>query len=279
MGNEKEVWKPYPDYPFIEVSNLGRVRTKDRIVTRSNGRKCFVKGRVLKQYSSHNGYMNVHFGVNGKTINLIVSRAVATSFLLNPNNYPEVNHIDNNPKNNTVSNLEWCTKKYNLDYKKNFGTSPAQIQGRPVFAVDLKTGKVLKFESQGEAARQLHLSQGDICSVLKGLYNQTGGYWFTENESEITEEKIQEIKAKTHFLGGVIAINPKNYEVFWFKFQSEAARQLGIDGSHISNVAKGKRHKTCGYWFCYADKNAVEKARSKFGDKVANKVEKLIGES
>ena len=46
---EEEVWKIFPDYPFIEVSNLGRVRTKDRYVPSKNGSKRLVKGRILKQ--------------------------------------------------------------------------------------------------------------------------------------------------------------------------------------------------------------------------------------
>ena len=50
MSNkEQEIWKVFPEYPFIEVSNLGRVRTKDRVVTYKNGTKHFYKGRVLKQ--------------------------------------------------------------------------------------------------------------------------------------------------------------------------------------------------------------------------------------
>lgn len=114
---EKEVWKTYPDYPFVEASNLGRVRTKDRTVIRKNGIKCFVKGRTLKQQRDHQGYMYVQFKVNSKQIHLFVHRAVATSFLPNPDNLPEVNHKDNDPTNNATSNLEWCTHEKNMAYK------------------------------------------------------------------------------------------------------------------------------------------------------------------
>ena len=207
VKKEKEIWKTYPKYPFIQASNLGRVRTKDRTVTRSNGRKYHVKGRVLKQQLNNMGYMYVVFGVNGKHVHLLVHRIVATCFLLNPNNLPEVNHIDNDPTNNCASNLEWCTSKYNSDYKKNFGSSSAQVLGRPVIAVNLETSEVL-----------------------------------------------------------------------WFESQHEAERQLGVDQRNISAVVKGKRNKTGDYWFCYADEDAVEKTRAKFGDKIANKVGKLMNE-
>lgn len=115
---DKEIWKVYPDYPFIEVSNLGNVRTKDRYVPGKNGSKRLIKGRVLKQQLDNNGYVLVHFRVHGKLVNLLVHRAVAICFVLNPDHLPEVNHKDNNPANNVASNLEWCTRQYNEDYKK-----------------------------------------------------------------------------------------------------------------------------------------------------------------
>lgn len=278
-ADEKEVWKQYPDYDFIEVSNLGRVRTKDRYAWGRNGSKRLIKGRVLKQWLSKKGYMYVNFKVNGKTVNLLVHRTVAITFLPNPNNYPEVNHKDNDRKNNSTSNLEWCSRKYNEEYKKNFGTTSAEVLGKPVFAVNLETGKILRFETQSEAARQLDVSQASINSVIKGKLNQTGGYWFTENESEITEEKIREIKEKIRFFGRVIAVNLDTFEILCFKSQSKAARQLGADSSRITQVAKGKRNETHGYWFCYVDENTVEKARKRFGDEIACKVEELISQN
>lgn len=103
---EQEIWKTYPEFPFLQASNLGRVRTVDRVVTRSNGKKQFVKGRVLKRQRVRGGYMQVGLRVNGKEIHLLVHRIVATCFLPNPHNYPEVNHKDNDPTNNAVDNLE-----------------------------------------------------------------------------------------------------------------------------------------------------------------------------
>lgn len=273
---EQEVWKQYPDYDFIEVSNLGRVRTKDRTVTYKNGKKYHYKGRVLKQKLQKNGYMQVCICMNGKRVWLFVHRMVAITFIPNPNNYPQVNHIDNDRTNNSASNLEWCTPQYNNDYRKNFGTSPAQIFGHHVYAVDLKTGKVLIFKSQREAGRQLGIDPSNIAKVAKGQQVIAGGYWFTEDDSEITEKKIQEIKASAHFFCGVIVVNLDNFKVLWFKSQSEAACKLNISAQSINSVVKGRQDKACGYWFCYADENAVEKVRAKFGDKVAKKVEELM---
>lgn len=210
MTNKKqeEIWKTYPEFDFIEVSNLGNVRTKDRVVIRSDGRKQFVKGRILKQQLDHHGYLTVCFGANGKSIRLYVHRIVAITFIPNPNSYPEVNHIDCDPTNNVVSNLEWCTHQENIAYRDKLGHFVCNNPGKPVIAMNLDTFEVLYFESQHEAARQLRVNQASIWSVING-----------------------------------------------------------------------KRHKTAGgYWFCYADENAIEKTREKFGDAIANKVEELMSE-
>ena len=272
---EKVVWKPYPEYPFIEANQFGEIRIRDRVITDKNGNKRLVKGRFLKQQFTARGYLRVEFSVKGKTVNIFVHRIVATCFIPNPDNLPQVNHKDNDPTNNAVSNLEWCTNQYNQDYRKNFGTSPAQLFGRPVFAVDLKTGKVLRFETQSEASRQLGVDISSITRVIKGEQNSAGGYWFTEDEREITERKIQEIKANMQSRP-VIAVNKKTSEVFWFESQREAERQLGVSESHVCAVVRGQRKTTGGYWFCRADKNVAEKTRDKFGDKIANKIKEFI---
>lgn len=201
--NEQEIWRTYPEYDFIEVSNLGRVRTKDRWVT-CGRHKRLVKSHILKQFLRKNGYMQVSFGMNGKTINLSVHRAVVTCFIPNPLGLPQVNHIDNDPTNNAASNLEWCTIEYNRQYREEHGVA----WGHPIIAVDLDAGNV-----------------------------------------------------------------------FWFKSYREAGCQLGIDRSSIGKVVRGKRHKVYGWWFCYADSNAIEKTKKKFGDEVARKVEKLINDN
>lgn len=273
---EKEIWKTYPDYSFIEASNLGRIRTKDRYVTVKGQGERLIKGRVLKQQPQKGGYIQVQFSVCGKMVRLYVHRIVAICFLPNPNNYPEVNHKDCDPTNNRWDNLEWCTHQENIAYRDRLGHFVNNTQKKHVFAVNLETGKVLLFESQTEAARQLGVDQGNLNNVVNGKMNQIGSYWFTEDESEITDEKIREIKDNMELLCGVIAINTETSEVYRFESQMEATRQLNVHQSNIYKVLKGQYNKTGGYWFCYADENAVEKARKRFGDETAKKVEELM---
>lgn len=190
---EKEVWRTYPEYPFIEANQFGQVRTKDRVVIRKNGSKLPVKGRVMKQYDNGKGYMLVKFRINNKTIGLRVHRIVATCFIPNPNNLPEVNHIDCNRANNAVSNLEWCTHQENVSYRNKLGhTAKHNAPKKPVIAVNLETLEVCLFESQHEAARKLRVDVRSINDVIKGRQNTAYGYSFCNADGEA----IKNVKSK-----------------------------------------------------------------------------------
>ena len=114
----EEIWKPVIGYEGLyEVSNLGRVRSVDRLVKYSNGQIHLHKGRILSPGLVHKlGYLQVALCNNGKIKHKMVYRLVAEAFLPNPDNLPQVNHKDENPFNNCVDNLEWCTIEYNINY-------------------------------------------------------------------------------------------------------------------------------------------------------------------
>ncbi|MBR1497753.1 MAG: HNH endonuclease [Oscillospiraceae bacterium] len=82
------------------------------------GGESWIKGRTLKPYRTGkgSGYLTVNLHGNCKDVNMKVHRLVATAFIPNPLNKPEVNHIDGNKKNNHVSNLEWATGAENVDH-------------------------------------------------------------------------------------------------------------------------------------------------------------------
>lgn len=107
-----EIWKEIKNYEgYYQISNRGRVKGIVEV-------KKYKEGRILTPWSNHRGrgYLKVKLIKNGTGKYAYVHRLVAQAFIDNPNHYTEVNHKDENPKNNTVENLEWCTRKYNMSY-------------------------------------------------------------------------------------------------------------------------------------------------------------------
>ena len=86
---------------FIEVSNFGEVKSH---------------GKIIKGEITSGGYCRVHISHKGVQYKFLVHRLVAEAFILNPKHLPEVNHIDGNKQNNSVDNLEWCTRSQNTSH-------------------------------------------------------------------------------------------------------------------------------------------------------------------
>lgn len=112
-----EMWKPIKGYVgFYEVSNFGRVRSLDRYKRQWRGGLIFVKGKILIPKKAHHGYLFVSLSVDGVVCHKKVHRLVAETFIPNPKHLPCINHKDENTANCRLSNLEWCTVKYNNNY-------------------------------------------------------------------------------------------------------------------------------------------------------------------
>ena len=145
-----------------------------------------------------------------------------------------------------------------------------------VFAVSLKTEKILHFKSPYEASRQLGINQSGISNVLSGHRKIAYGYWFAKDEDKITEDELRKNFNNMKYKNGIFAINLKTLEVLRFKSQTEAGYKLGIENRRINSVIKGNQKKTHGYWFTNMDENAVKNTRTKFDDSVAQKVKGLM---
>lgn len=113
---EIEVWKDISGYEGIfQVSTFGRVRSVTRWINNCNG-KYLKQGIIRRPIMDHKGYLQVGLSKDGIEKKRRVHRLVAETFIDNPNNYPQVNHKDENKTNNCVDNLEWCDNDYNCHY-------------------------------------------------------------------------------------------------------------------------------------------------------------------
>ena len=122
MENKQEIWKDVKGYERIyQVSNLGNIRSLDRIVSRGNDKYYNRFGRILRPSLDGGGYKIIIL-YNSKTKKTAkIHRLVAETFHENKNNLYCVNHIDGNKLNNNVSNLEWCTSSDNQKHAYKLG--------------------------------------------------------------------------------------------------------------------------------------------------------------
>lgn len=184
----KEIWKKIDKYSDYEVSNLGNVKSLERTVVRKNGRKHHVKSKILKQYCDKTGYMIVclpDYSFPRKERNFRVHRLVASSFIPNPKNKPQVNHKDGNKKNNIVDNLEWCTNGENQIHAFRLGLKHNKVvsgydnkMSKEIIMCD-KSGKEIKrFGSIREAERETGIFNPNIRDVAKHKkgHHTAGGY-------------------------------------------------------------------------------------------------------
>lgn len=157
--------KEYPDNKNYIIYSDGRVYSKCSSI--------FLKPKIDKA-----GYANVTFCDKGKRRYFKVHQLVARMFIPNPNNYDQVNHLDENPKNNGVSNLEWSTPYLN----SNYGTRNKRIGitlAAPVLMLDKETKQPLKrFGGVADAERWLGKRDGhcNITAACKGRRDNAYGF-------------------------------------------------------------------------------------------------------
>lgn len=150
----KEIWKDVSGFEGLyQVSNFGRVRSLK-----------FGKEKMMEGGITNKGYLQVTLSLNGRVKRYQVHRLVADVFISNPNNLPQVNHIDGNKTNNNVENLEWVTAKQNIHHAWNAGLHPLKLVSIHCNELDLD------FNSINEASRYFGCDNSCIRRILKGKY-------------------------------------------------------------------------------------------------------------
>lgn len=177
MATEKiEIWKYIKGYENLyQISNLGRVKSM------GNGNSSNSKERILKPTTNNKGYLYIGLCKDGKVKYYLVHRLVANSFIDNPDNYNEVNHINEDKTDNRVNNLEWCSREYNINYGSRIERARNSninhpSTSKPIYSVNKTTNEIIYYQSINDAERITGIYSSNICSCLKGKLKSTGGY-------------------------------------------------------------------------------------------------------
>ena len=204
---EEEIWKDIKGYEKLyQVSNLGRVRSFPRKYANYGNEIKILKGL------NNRGYLRVSLSKNGKCKMFSIHRLVAEAFIPNPNNYSCVNHKDENPSNNNVKNLEWCSINYNCNYgnrNKKIAEKQKSINNKLIKCIE--TGKI--YLSLNECARKMNIKAPNIWASMNN-YNRAKtakGYTFQYieldeilDERDRLKEENEELKHKLKLINSYV---------------------------------------------------------------------------
>ena len=182
----QEIWKNIKGFEnYYQISTFGRIRSLTRKVNTFHGIR-IVKGQILKPLKTRNGYYRIDLRLKQKHNYFLIHRLVAKTFLPNPNNFPCINHKDNNPLNNNVNNLEWCTQSYNVKYSYINGNAKPTSGCFKKGNIPYNLKKVSQYDKEGNLIRTYNsvklaaISMGrtpsSIFNCLAGRTKYSAGY-------------------------------------------------------------------------------------------------------
>ena len=158
-----EKWAKVNGFEGYEVSDMGRIKSLDRVVkTKKGSRK--IEGKMLRLTLQPHGYLTVDLCVNNTHNQRRVNRLIAEIFIPNPDNKPQVNHINGVKIDNRVSNLEWATSKENNVHAFNSGLNSNEAKRKAIVC-----SNKMVFESSYKAAEWLNITFFSGNKLVKNL--------------------------------------------------------------------------------------------------------------
>lgn len=178
----QEEWRDVVGFDGYQVSNLGKIRGLDRL-------DCIgkvVHGKEKRTKRNNRGYVMASLRKDGAEHTKLIHRLVAEAFIPNPNNYPQVNHKDEDKENNSVDNLEWCTNLYNRHYGTGYARSVAkhdykkitEANQKPVKQYSTSGGLIKTWSGVMAAYRATGIHESSIRQCCYGKSQTAGGFYW-----------------------------------------------------------------------------------------------------
>lgn len=254
----EEIWKDIPGYEGkYQVSNTGKVVSLNYNNTG--------KTKLLKQGHNRDGYKRVVLCKNGKGKCYFVHRLVALAFIPNPNNYKEVNHKDECKSNNNMTNLEWCTREYNINYgtiKERFSESHKgenNPKSKPILMYDKEGNFIKQFDCISDTNEYFNNKRAcsNVSGCLRGKTKTAFGFVFVyiDDDQDTIKKKI----SKSNKRGN----NPNAKAILMYDKEGNFIKRFGCirdaneyfgkdrNSSGINNCLSGRSKTAYGYVFKY----------------------------
>ena len=187
--NKNEIWKDVKGFSgFYQVNNKGKVKSVERDVIGKNNSIRHLPEKIISDTDNGKGYRVVTlYNGTGKRTFKKVHQLVAEAFIPNPNNLPEVNHIDGDKTNNCLENLEWCTTKENCEHRQRTGLGNTKNANEArkikIRQYDINTGETIKiYNCAADAAKELGTKNDAISRVVRGERKSFKVYGFEKIE-------------------------------------------------------------------------------------------------
>jgi hypothetical protein len=198
MKTKEEVWKDIPGFEGIyQCSNIGNVKSLDRLIIYSDNRKRLHFGKTLNKHLKIQGYYDVCLIINGYKKYVDIHKLVAICFIPNPENKPCIDHINTIRTDNRVENLRWVTHKENSNNelsKINYRNSKigfkhteetklkmSKYKIKTVLQYDLNNTLINKFESATLASKYYNVNKCNITSSCRKNKKYLNYIWKYEN--------------------------------------------------------------------------------------------------
>ena len=207
-----ETWKDIPNYEGYQASDLGNIRSKDRIVEQKNGRKYLQKGRLMSKNSNGNGYLSVMLSFKGrKSFRRYVHRLVALTFLKGDESL-HVDHINFDKSDNKVSNLRFVTQRENNHF---YQESVKENNTCEYIGVVYSKEKDLYFSTFSVNGDNYNLGSYKVAEDAKKAYDEALKNWLDKKELPYLKKRVNKKTAKNIFF-----YNNKYYVKKGFKYKA-----------------------------------------------------------